>query len=323
MKFIRDIINEKKQTAPQSEALRTAPRAVEEEPLILEQASTPEPETPSEPEEHFSLFDDGNVIEGSAEPVESLFGEDRPIEQPVAAETAPMPRVERPARPIESPAPTAQPAAAAAPTASVQMDEDLTQHILSRSEAAEPQPEPVGMDPSQPIEVPAPAAGRASRRAGRVKTRLLGFGSAQETVSDPMAATPNPSASDAGRFPVGWLVVADGPGHGAAFTLFEGVSQIGRGEDQAVRLDFGDTSISRSNHAAVAYDAEQKAFYLGHGGKANLVRLNGRPVLSTEVISSGDQIRIGETSLRFVALCGAEFDWTMGADEGEQRVSYA
>jgi pSer/pThr/pTyr-binding forkhead associated (FHA) protein len=102
------------------------------------------------------------------------------------------------------------------------------------------------------------------------------------------------------------------PGPGAAFTIFEGVAQIGRGETQAVRLDFGDTSISRENHAAVAYDTEQKAFFLGHGGKANLVRLNGRPVLSTEELRSGNTIRIGETTLRFVALCGPDFSWAEG-----------
>ena len=95
-----------------------------------------------------------------------------------------------------------------------------------------------------------------------------------------------------------------------------GVSQIGRGEDQAVRLDFGDTSISRNNHAAVAYDDEQGKFFLGHGGKSNLVRLNGRPVLSTEEMSNGDEIRIGETTLKFVSLCGENFTWksSEGAD---------
>ena len=103
----------------------------------------------------------------------------------------------------------------------------------------------------------------------------------------------------------------EGPGHGSCFTLFNGVSQIGRGEEQAVRLDFGDTSISRNNHAAVAFDDEQTKFFLGHGGKSNLVRLNGRPVLSTEELSHGDAIRIGETTLKFIALCGDDFNWKM------------
>ncbi|MEM7752160.1 MAG: FHA domain-containing protein [Pseudomonadota bacterium] len=157
-------------------------------------------------------------------------------------------------------------------------------------------------------------AGRAGRSAGRVKTRLLGF-QADEPAKD-VFATQNegPAPVVADRFPTGWIVVVDGPGRGASFSLHAGVSQIGRGEEQTVRLDFGDTSISRNNHAAVAFDEEQSKFFLGHGGKSNLVRLNGMPVLSTEEITDGDEIRIGETSLKFVALCGDEFSWNANDD---------
>lgn len=170
------------------------------------------------------------------------------------------------------------------------------------------------------VSVPGPASGRSGRGAGRVKTRLLGFGLPETPVHDPFREAPAASAfedsdtpSMAGpAFPVGWLVVTSGPGRGASFALQSGVSQIGRGADQAIRLDFGDTSISRSNHAAIAYDTEQGGFYLGHGGKANMVRLNDRPVLSTEELTSRAIIRIGETSLRFVALCDGSFSWSEG-----------
>jgi pSer/pThr/pTyr-binding forkhead associated (FHA) protein len=112
------------------------------------------------------------------------------------------------------------------------------------------------------------------------------------------------------------MVVVAGPGKGHSFAIFNGVSTIGRGTNQSVVLDFGDTSISREKHAAVAYDDEQNSFFLGHGGKSNIVRLNGRPVLSTEDLSHGDSVRIGETTLRFVALCGADFTWrTSGNDD--------
>ena len=101
-----------------------------------------------------------------------------------------------------------------------------------------------------------------------------------------------------------------------------GVAQIGRGEGQSVRLDFGDNSISRENHAAIAYDPEQRKFYLGHGGKANLVRLNNRPVLSTEELENGNLIRIGETTIRFVALCGSGFDWSAKEQGGLKHASF-
>lgn len=160
-----------------------------------------------------------------------------------------------------------------------------------------------------PMAVPAPAIGRAAGRSGRVKTRILGF-SAPAATQDPFEkAVASQTKQKAAQFPVGWLVVTDGPGRGAAFTLFDGVSQIGRGEDQTVRLDFGDNSISRENHAAIAYDCEQQTFFVGHGGKANLVRVNERPVLSTEELHSDDTVRIGETTLRFVGFCGQNFSW--------------
>ena len=183
---------------------------------------------------------------------------------------------------------------------------------------AEPEhPKPVEETPTVPdmVAVPAPASGRSGRGAGRVKTRLLGFGMPDAPMHDPFAQEDQPqsSASPQTTFPVGWLVVTAGPGRGTSFALQDGVSQIGRGEDQAIRLDFGDTSISRSNHAAIAYDSEQGGFYLGHGGKANMVRLNDRPVLSTEEITSGAMIRIGETTLRFIAFCDGDFSW---AEEG-------
>jgi pSer/pThr/pTyr-binding forkhead associated (FHA) protein len=118
-------------------------------------------------------------------------------------------------------------------------------------------------------------------------------------------------------FPTGWLIVTDGPGRGAAFPLPQGVSHIGRGTDQTVALDFGDMAISRQNHAAVAYDGATHRFHIGHGGKSNLVRLNGKPLLSTEALSDGDEIQIGETTLMLKVLCSPAFNWSAGEAGGD------
>jgi hypothetical protein len=169
-----------------------------------------------------------------------------------------------------------------------------------------------------PVDVPAPAMGRGARRAGgRVKTRLLGFNPA--AAPDPFASEADSQPPGYSEYPVGWLAVVRGPGRGATFTLYAGVSTIGRGSDQSVQLDFGDTSISRTQHAALAYDPEQRSFYVGHGGKANLVRLNNRPVLSTEPLNAGDTLRIGETELRFIPLCDQGFSWDDDTSEGDRR----
>jgi hypothetical protein len=160
----------------------------------------------------------------------------------------------------------------------------------------------------------APEPGVPLRRSGRVKTRLLGIDHSNGTL-EALGGNRAPGAEPV-LYPVGWLVVVDGPGVGHAFALRPGVSQIGRGDDQAVQLDFGDLAISREGHAMIAYDEETRNFYLGFGGKSNLVRLNGKPVLSTESIGHGDVIRVGETSLMLAALCGPDFTW-----EGDGRDS--
>lgn len=160
-----------------------------------------------------------------------------------------------------------------------------------------------------PEPAPAPQAKQGRASAGRAKTRLLGF-SGLDSEDDPFAKAASSESNAMTKFPVGWLVVVDGPGRGAAFSLHNGVAQIGRGEGQSIRLDFGDTSISRENHAAIAFDEEQNSFFIGHGGKANLVRCNSKPVLSTQELGPGDTIRIGETTLRFVPLCGPDFKWS-------------
>ncbi|CAN1486929.1 Forkhead-associated (FHA) domain [Paracoccaceae bacterium] len=161
------------------------------------------------------------------------------------------------------------------------------------------------------------------RRPSRTKTRVLGF--------EPQAAAVVP-LFDEGRmeesgqtvskanivvYPTGWLIIKEGPGRGAAFALSQGVSQIGRGSDQTVALDFGDMAISRQQHAAIAYDPQSHQFHVGHGGKSNLVRLNGKPLLSTEALEDGDEIQIGETTLLLKVLCTSVFNWSQSEAGGD------
>jgi len=161
------------------------------------------------------------------------------------------------------------------------------------------------------------------RRAGRVKTRLLGFDHSSKLGVDLFDRNAAPQKIAQPSFPVGWLVVIDGPGRGEAFSLYAGMSQIGRGEDQTVSLDFGDATISRDNHAAIVYDIETHTFLLGHGGKANVVRLNGKPLICTEEVRNAALIRIGETTLRLVVLCNAEFNWEEQDSKGPDDAAIA
>lgn len=296
--------------SPDLDELR-APKAakVVDEPVAREvQAEAVRPSVSEEPD---------NYDESAASIAAAVFAELSPSEEARAG-------VER-AEPTE----TAPPSAPAEGPKSI-----FAFEIADEAEAQEPEPEALGVPEEAPSmwslvteeaeavapqpepEAPAEDAVRpasARRRSLRVKTRLLGFDHSNGESDDiHLSGTPNgPEAVDQ-LFPVGWIVVVRGPGKGKSFALQPGVSQIGRDEEQAIQLDFGDLSISRTNHAAIAFDEEERKFYIGHGGKSNLVRLNGRPLLSTEPAKNGDMIRIGETTLRLVTLCGEGFTW---ADE--------
>lgn len=189
-------------------------------------------------------------------------------------------------------------------------------------------------DADQPIDEPkepemvvppvAPAATSSTKRKpSRGKTRAQ----ADEPPANAVVDLFNPDVavvqSTRPKFPVGWLVVVDGPGRGTFFTLMSGMSQIGRGGDQTIQLNFGDEEISQDNHAVIAYDTEQHEFLLGHGGRSKIVRLNDRLVLSTESLKNADQIRIGETTLKLVVLCDEKFSWEADKAQGDGHEAIA
>ena len=128
----------------------------------------------------------------------------------------------------------------------------------------------------------------------------------------PMVTAPAAPARD--RTPiqvVGWLVVVEGPGRGEVLPLGYGVNDIGRGADARVRLDFGDATIDFRSQAAVIYTARSRRFYLQSIASGNWV--DSCPVVDKSVeLTGGETLRMGQTRLRFVPLCGPDFDWREG-----------
>ena len=108
--------------------------------------------------------------------------------------------------------------------------------------------------------------------------------------------------------PVGWLVVVKGPGCGRYVVLGHGMNSIGRDANERCVIDFGDQTISRSAHAVVSYDARNKQFFI-QGGGTNLIYIDDQPILQAQVLQPHTEIHIGETTLRFVSLCGENFNW--------------
>ena len=143
-------------------------------------------------------------------------------------------------------------------------------------------------------------------RGGEGKTRIISpRGRRQPTDAAASALEEDPMADP----PVGWLVVVRGPGKGRVLTLGNGMNPIGRSAQSRVCLDFGDDNISRANHARLVYEPRQRRWLLNHGDGTNLTYLNGEVVLSTVEVQSGAEIQLGQTTLRFQALCSQEFDW--------------
>lgn len=164
----------------------------------------------------------------------------------------------------------------------------------------------------------AAAAAPAKNRRRRNATRIVGFDNSDGDVVDLFDQGGTKSEQKALQFPVGWLLVVQGDGRGHCFGLTTGLNQVGRGDTNAIQLDFGDNAISRQNHFSVVYDEEERKFLLGHGGKSNIIRLNGKAVISNEDLADGDKIKVGSTVLQLKVLCGADFDWSETAGDDEE-----
>lgn len=140
---------------------------------------------------------------------------------------------------------------------------------------------------------------------------------AQKPASAP-APEPAPVADEAAPEPVvepldavvGWLVIASGPGRGHDFRLLAGMNSVGRDEDMAVKLDFGDSGIALRHHCRVTFDPRSRRFFLSPGdGRELIYAPDDQPILTTIPLASGQRFVAGSTTLMFVALCSETFFW--------------
>jgi len=208
------------------------------------------------------------------------------------------------------------------------MENDDKTRILRRPEGGNtPPPVPGGSDEDKtriikgPPPVPGQGGGESTRMVGtrhdEDKTVILGPTTRRRTTAaGPDAAGAATQPKDHMHDPVvGWMAVISGPGAGDYVRLGYGMNSIGRAEDQRCRLDFGDEKISRQNHASITYDPRGRKFYLQHGGGQNLTYLGEVPVLQPTELKGGEFLVIGNTVLRFVPLCGADFDYQEAPDQ--------
>ena len=85
-----------------------------------------------------------------------------------------------------------------------------------------------------------------------------------------------------------------GGGHELAVTA-PGTHVLGRATDAPLRVKH--PTVSRT-HARIVLGEDRRAAILEHAGGANGTRLNGRPIDKPEPLSDGDEIGIGEVTLK-------------------------
>ncbi len=180
-------------------------------------------------------------------------------------------------------------------------------------------------DPEDTVYGPA-AGGRVERNPGPDGTRIIQRDKPGQTPPPPnpageqtvlvrrSSASKEGTASPAEDLPegpvVGWLVVVEGPGRGKSVTLGYGMNTIGREAGNRASLPFGDMQISRTKHATLTYDPRGRKFFIQHGESTNLTYVGETPVLTPLELTSGDLIRLGDTTvLKFIPLCGDDFNW--------------
>ena len=110
---------------------------------------------------------------------------------------------------------------------------------------------------------------------------------------------------------VGWLVCIEGPEKGKDFRIYGRNNTVGRSEKMDICLK-GDSTISRENHARLAYDEKHNAFHLIPAESTNTIYLNDEPVYVPAKLTSYDVIEFGDCKLVFVPFCNERFTWQTG-----------
>lgn len=107
---------------------------------------------------------------------------------------------------------------------------------------------------------------------------------------------------------VGWLVCCEGGAKGQDFRIRDGNNRIGRKPPMDIMIPDDDT-ITGENAAYLTYADGRYDISAGVG--RNVIRLNNGPLapgMSRE-LKIYDRIKIGQTELVFIPLCGENFSW--------------
>lgn len=110
---------------------------------------------------------------------------------------------------------------------------------------------------------------------------------------------------------VGWLVCIEGKEKGKDYKIYARNNTIGRSEKMDICIK-GDETISRENHARLAYDNKHNNYHLIPAESTNNIYVNDDPIYIPVKINAYDLIEFGDSQFIFVPLCNEKFSWKDG-----------
>lgn len=170
--------------------------------------------------------------------------------------------------------------------------------------------------PTLPEEGASPVGGRQGSFTD-YENRPTEVDDAEETVVEDRIKVVGPSGKTKKIRPVvGWLACTKGPCKGMDYRLHANYNKIGR--DPALDVSIEDPKFSKAPVAWVGYFQETNAFFTGAESSTNVLYINGLPLPAgqSREFAAGDRMRMGDTELLFVPLCGESFTWSK--DEKEE-----
>jgi uncharacterized membrane protein YhaH (DUF805 family) len=132
---------------------------------------------------------------------------------------------------------------------------------------------------------------------------------ATSTVATRVPVRPAPPPT-AGFDPVvGWLVAIEGQSKGSQYRLRAQRNRIGA--DPSMEVSLATPGVERAEHATITYDPRNNRYSVAPGagpvqvGRGSILQ----PLLQPGPLQPYDRIRLGDTTLIFVPLCGPHYQW--------------
>lgn len=107
--------------------------------------------------------------------------------------------------------------------------------------------------------------------------------------------------------PVGYLICVKGEDYGNGFLIKSGHNNIGR--SQTMDIVIMDPKVSRERQAVLTFDPMNRDFYISPGEASGLCYVNGTILLNPVKICAYDRIRMGDSELMLIPVCGEKFGW--------------